>query len=63
MIDLRAGILAVTICFLIALAADVPPEPLPQNAPMCVQPVWDDLGRQIGGQWVMCSDLDRYEEA
>lgn len=63
MIDLRAGLLAITICFLIALAADVPPKPLPQNAPFCMQPVWDDLGRQIGGKLVPCETLDRYEDA
>jgi hypothetical protein len=62
-IDLRAGILAVTICFIIALAADVPPKPFPQNAPLCMQPVWDKYGRRIGGYWVPCTDLDRYEQA
>jgi hypothetical protein len=63
MIDIRAGILAITICFIIALAADVPPKPLPQNAPYCAQPVWDRYGNQIGGRYVPCVELDRYEFA
>ncbi len=63
MIDIRAGILAVTICFIIALAADVPPKPLPQNAPYCAQPVWDRWGRVVGRKTVLCSELDRYEHA
>lgn len=63
MIDLRAGILAITICLLIALAADRPPPPLPQNAPLCRQPVWNKTGDEIGGRMVPCSDLDRYENA
>lgn len=63
MIDIRSGILAVTICFIIALAADVPPKPHPQNAPYCAQPVWDKYGRHIGGRYVPCNQLDRYEHA
>ena len=63
MIDIRAGILAITICLLIAWAADVPPKPLPQNAPYCAQPVWDKWGRHVGGRYVPCVELDRYENA
>jgi hypothetical protein len=62
-IDIRGGILAVTICLLIAWAADVPPPVQPQNAPYCAQPVWDKFGRQIGGRYVPCIELDRYEWA
>lgn len=63
MIDIRAGILAITICLVIAWAADVPPEPLPQNAPTCVQPYFNKRGDLVNQQWVPCSDLDRYEIA
>ncbi len=63
MIDLRAGILAVTICLLIALAADVPPKPLPQNAPMCVQPWFNKWGDLVAREWVPCTDLNRAEIA
>jgi hypothetical protein len=62
-ISLRAGTLAVTICLLIALAADKPPPPLPQNAPLCRQPIWNHLGHEIGGRFVPCEILDRYEIA
>jgi hypothetical protein len=63
MIDLRAGVLAITICLLIAWAADVPPEPLPQNAPVCVQMFYNKDHRPIAREWVPCTDLDRYEMA
>ena len=63
MIDLRGGVLAVTICLLIALAANQPSKPLPQNAPICLQPVWEKTGRIVAGHWIPCVNLDRYEKA
>lgn len=63
MIDIRAGILAITICLVIALAADVPPKPLPQNAPTCMQSYYNIWGDLIARQSVPCADLDRYEWA
>lgn len=47
MIDIRAGVLAITICLLIALANDRP----------------NEYGMRVGGHWVPCNILDRYENA
>lgn len=63
MIDIRAGILAITICLLIAWAADVPPKPLPQNAPLCVQFWFNKWGDVTARQWVVCDELQRAEIA
>lgn len=61
MIDLRGGILAVTICLLIFWAANQPPPPLPQNAPLCLQPYYNKWGDMVRRETVPCSDLNRAE--
>ena len=62
-LDLRGGIAAVSICLLIALI-DYQPRPVKDNQiPYCMQPVWDRYGRTVGGHWVPCNILDRYENA
>jgi len=59
----QAIILAATIAALITAWLDRP-KPVEHNpATYCAQPVWDRWGNQIGGKWVLCSELDRYEEA
>lgn len=63
MIDVRAGILAVTICLVIALIDNAPRPVKPVQVDYCSQPVWDKWGREIGAMYVVCSELDRYEEA
>jgi hypothetical protein len=63
MIDIRAGILAITICLLIAWAADVPPKPHPQNAPLCLQSYYNKWGDLTARQFVPCADLIRLEQA
>lgn len=68
MIDIRAGILAITLCLLIALAADRPKPILPQNAPYCPVDV-RVAGKDERGEWHYgwskmyrpCEELDRYE--
>lgn len=63
MIDVRAGILAVTLCFLIALAADVTPPPQPQNVELCVQFWFNKQGQMTAREWVPCNELNRGEIA
>jgi hypothetical protein len=62
-IDIRAGILAIVICLLIALAANQPPKPLPQNAPLCVQYWFNKWGDMTAREWVPCDQLNRAEIA
>jgi hypothetical protein len=62
-IDIRAGILAITICLLIAWAADVPPKPLPQNVELCVQRWYNKWGEVTAREWVPCDQLNRGEWA
>ncbi len=59
----RAIILAATIALLITAYLERPRPVEAVEVPYCVQPVWDRYGREIGGKWVICKDLDRYEEA
>lgn len=63
MIDVRAGILAVTICLVIALIDNAPRPVKSVQTDYCAQPVWDKWGREIGARYVPCDQLDRYEEA
>lgn len=62
-IDLRAGILALTICALVFIADNQPRPVKSVKVDYCVQPVWNVWGERIGGRWVICSELDRYEQA
>jgi hypothetical protein len=62
-IDIRAGILAIVICLLIAWLVDVPPKPLPQNAPLCVQYWFNKWGDVSAREWVPCDQLNRAERA
>lgn len=63
MIDIRGGILAVTICIVIALIADRPAPVKDNQVPYCSQPIWGRHGMEIGAKFVPCAELDRYEEA
>jgi hypothetical protein len=62
-IDIRGGILAITICLLIAWAADVPKPVQPQNAPLCLQSYYNKFGQLTAKQFVPCTDLIRLEIA
>ena len=58
----QAIIIAATIAALIT--AWLEPKPVEHvSAKYCAQPVWDRWGNQIGGKWILCKDLDRYEWA
>ncbi len=63
MIDIRGGIIAVTIAIVVALIADRPAPVKDNQVPFCMQPVWDEYGREIGGRFTECANLDRYEFA
>jgi hypothetical protein len=62
-IDIRAGILAITICLLIAHFAHPTPPPLPQNAELCVQRWYNKWGEVTAREWVPCDQLNRGEWA
>ena len=59
----RDLVLTITILALIYIAANRPPPPLPQNAPLCIQPFFNKQGQLTTQQWVPCQDLDRFEQA
>ena len=60
---IRAFILAATIATLLCMWVDRPRPVHAVEVKYCAQPVWNRWGIKIGEMFVLCSDLDRYEEA
>lgn len=58
----RDFILTLTILAIIFATANRPQPVKDNQTPFCVQPVWDRFGREVGGAWVPCGELDRYEQ-
>ena len=59
----RAVIIAATAAILICMYLDRPQPVQAVEVKYCAQPVWNRWGVKIGEMFVLCSDLDRYEEA